>query len=954
MELSRRSLLGGMVGGVAAGALPGVAVAEPGHTAEPGHGRPALDNKMQTDHAWARFLAEQDLVWQRVPRTWYEGPFLGNGFLGSLVYQEPGQNALRFTVHHSQVQDHRPEFGNEWGVARLPVGNLTLAPVGQITGVDLRLDLWHAELRGTVTTDQGRLDLRAFIESERSLLAITLRPSAGERAAKLEFTPSDALSPRTIREDPPADFPLNPDPESRAEDGVNLVVQPMLAGGQTATAYVERAQYGERTLYLTVAHTYPETTAEQHALDTIRRAPGVDRLTVEHRDWWHAFYRKSFVSIPDGLLQSFYWIQLYKVASAARAEAPIMATTGPWLEPTPWPAIWHNLNSQLEYWLVYGSNHLELDPIPRSLSSYQQILIDALRPEYRHDSMGLRRSTDSQFDDAGFVGAPTYSSPQPEIGNLPWLVHNAWLTYRHSMDESVLRDVVFPILRRAMNYYLHFLAPGADGRLHLPPTFSPEYGNAPDCNFDLALIRWSCRTLLDSATRLGVDDPLAPRWQEVLDTLVDYPVDGNGFMVGTGEPFAKSHRHYSHMLAVYPLYQVTPDVPANRELIERSLQHWISFEGALRGYSFTGASSISSVLGKGDDALTYLREFVARFAQANTHYYEAGPVIETPLSGAMSIHDMLCQSWGGVLRFFPAVPENWPEVTLHDFRTEGAFLVSGVRRGGVTSFVRIRSLAGEPCRVQPGIAGRLVVSALSGPDPNWRDLGDGTIEIDLGRDGDVVVYAAGTRPDFVIAPVPVTEPAPPWGLQPLPPTGPVAQVELEGHFDNDAITSEFYMGDGDFDGAGNTYPAAVLPQTGGVTDDGIPFLFVNGVEGTRNNVTAAGQTIPVPAGRYARLHLLGASDNGNTDATMTVGYADGSTAELPLQLTDWKNDPAYAETEAVRAPQHHTPTGAKDVQVAIFHQDVDLDPATELASVTLPTLTGPRPHLFAISLEKPT
>jgi len=945
MELSRREFLGGVV---AAGALPATiaipAAAEP-DTAE-SHG---LDNRMRSDQQWARFLAGQDLVWQRVPRTWYEGPFLGNGFLGSMVYQEPGRNALRFTVHHSQVQDHRPRFGNEWGVARLPVGNLALEPVGTITGADLRLDLWNAELRGTITTDKGSIKVTAFVESGRSLLAVTIRPSAGEKGAKLAFMPSEALSPRTIREDPPATFELNPDPVPSVEDGVNLVVQPMVAGGQTATAHVRRGD----TLYLTVAHSYPETTAAQHVLDTIRQAPPPHRLTAEHRKWWHAFYRKSFVSVPDGLLQSFYWIQLYKLASAARAEAPIMATTGPWLEPTPWPSVWNNLNSQLEYWPVYGSNHLELDPIPRSLGSYRQILVDALRPEYRHDSMGLRRSTDAQFDDAGSVGSPAYSA-DPEIGNLPWLLHNAWLTYRHSMDESVLRDVVFPVLRKAMNYYLHFLAPGADGRLHLPPTFSPEYGAAPDCNYDLGLIRWSCRTLLDAATTLGIDDPLAPRWQEVLDMLVDYPVDANGFMVGTGVPFAKSHRHYSHMLAVYPLYQVTPDTPANRDLIERSLHHWISFEGALRGYSFTGASSISSVLGKGDDARTYLREFVARFAQPNTHYYEAGPVIETPLSGAQSMHDMLCQSWGGVIRIFPAVPSAWRDVTLHDFRTEGAFLVSAVRKAGVTKFVRVHSLAGAPCRVRPGIAGRLTVRALSGPNPRWRDLGDGVIEIDVTRGHEVVIHAKDSRSDLVIAPVRVSEPSPPWGLQPLPPSGATTQVPLDAYFDNDAITSEFYMGDGDFDGAGNTYPAAALPQTGGVTDDEIPFLFVNGVEGSKNNVTAAGQTIEVPAGGYGRLHLLGASDSGNANTTMTARYADGSTASLPLQLTDWKAGPAYGETEAVRAPQFHSRTGAKDVKVAIFHQVVDVDPARQLVALTLPATATPRAHLFALTLEKPT
>ena len=84
-----------------------------------------------------------------MPTNWYEGPFLGNGLLGAVVYHEPGRNALRFNVHHSEVQDHRPQFGTTCGLARLPVGHFTLEPVGTITGVDWRLDLWNAELRGT-------------------------------------------------------------------------------------------------------------------------------------------------------------------------------------------------------------------------------------------------------------------------------------------------------------------------------------------------------------------------------------------------------------------------------------------------------------------------------------------------------------------------------------------------------------------------------------------------------------------------------------------------------------------------------------------------------------------------------------------------------------------------------------------------------------------------------------
>lgn len=116
-------------------------------------GRPwKLRDTMTTDRAWEGFLRGQDLLWSKVPTLWYAGPFLGDGLLGTMVYQEPNTQHIRFTVQHGRVQDHRPEFGSGWGTARLPVGHLTLEPVGTITAVDWRLSLWNAELTGTVTT----------------------------------------------------------------------------------------------------------------------------------------------------------------------------------------------------------------------------------------------------------------------------------------------------------------------------------------------------------------------------------------------------------------------------------------------------------------------------------------------------------------------------------------------------------------------------------------------------------------------------------------------------------------------------------------------------------------------------------------------------------------------------------------------------------------------------------
>jgi alpha-L-fucosidase 2 len=769
-DITRRAVLGGAVAGAAASAIPALpAAAAP--VSDLHHDSGWLRDRID----WAAFLAGSDLVWKKMPTIWYDGPFLGNGFLGSGIYAEPGQNAIRFNVQHTQVQDHRPEFGSLFGLARLPIGYLTLEPVGTITAIDWRQDLWNAELRGTITTDKGTLTLRAFVHTNRSVLLVDVTPTEGERAYRWVFHPGTAVSPRTdpkFNQKPPEGYTANPAPVVTKRHDVELITQPLLAGGEHATAWREVKRGHTRTLYATVAWSHPDKGATERVYRNVLWSSAIpgSLFQLDHRAWWHDYYRKSFLSIPDGRLQSFYWIQLYKVASAARREAPVMATCGPWLEPTPWPATWWNLNVQLEYWLIHGSNHLELDAPTRAIDEFRQNLIDQVKADVRYDSAGIPRTTDmtlrngAGFGNAGYaVGIPGQQPPTPEVGNLTWALHNVWLSYRHTMDERILRNIVFPLLKRTINYYRHFLTTGTDGKLHLPFTFSPEYGvNSVDTNYDLALIRWGATTLLESARILRIDDALIPAWRELLAKLVDYPVNENGYMIGADVPFAKSHRHYSHLLQVYPLYQVTWEKPEYRALIEKSLKHWVSFEGALQGYTFTGAASISAQMLKGDDAAFYLGELLRRFIQPNTMYKESGPVIETPLSGAQTIHDMLCQSWGDVIRVFPALPAAWQDATLHNFRTQGAFLLSAVRKAGKTQWVRVRSEAGAPCVVRTGISGQLTVRGR-GCDPHWQQLPNGDIKINLRKGDEALIHAKGTRPDLTVAPVPANAVTPPWG-----------------------------------------------------------------------------------------------------------------------------------------------------------------------------------------------
>lgn len=720
---------------------------------------------------WPAFLSRQDLIWEQLPRQWNEGAFVGNGQLGMMVYATLTDNRLDFHLGRADVTDHRkaPDRKTSMGVSgasvmfdfpRLDLGRMALRPAGKILDGTMRQDLWNAEITTTVKTDLGELKIRAVTLRDRMAQVIevtsTERTASGQQAPwKWEFLPGLADSPRSITHSDQAkkqNYQSNPPPQLTQIDGIPVCVQALLAGGDYATAWHEEKSPDAQSSRLTLStanevpasgKSAPLAVAEVRAT---AQMPMADLLSA-HRAWWHAYYPASFLSIPDARLESFYWIQIYKLAAAWRPEAPAIDLFGPWFRLSQWPGVWWNLNIQLTYWPIYAGNRLEIG------RNYLDLV-------------------DTQFDTT-FAGAFKGKT----LGDFAWALHNYWWQLRFAGDWPSVQTRWTPKAKSMAAAYIARLEKNAAGKLGLPNMGSPEYhgfATFNDTNYNLGLLRWLLNALLEADARSGQPPaPEAAEWKRILAELVDYPADANGLMIGSNQSVDESHRHFSHLLPLYPLYQMDPDNPTDRELLIRTSKHWhgIGDGKALAGYSFTGGAAIYASLGLGNEAHAMLNDFLNNVRGGgkvlpNTMYVESGgknPVIETPLSAASSTMDLLLQSWRGKIRVFPSVPAAWSDAVFHHLRAMDGFLVSAKREAGKTVWIAVRSEAGQPCVIKvPDWRGAL--DSLGARPFQVTEQAPGEYAVDLGKGEEILLRPAGSQAQPIVQAL-LPAPSNPFGVK---------------------------------------------------------------------------------------------------------------------------------------------------------------------------------------------
>lgn len=450
---------------------------------------------------------------------------------------------------------------------------------------------------------------------------------------------------------------------------------------------------------------------------------------AEQTDWWNAYWEKCQIHLPDPILETQWYLEMYKFGAASRKDAPPICLQAVWTadngQTPPWRGDFHNdLNTQLSYWPGYSANHLEESRVFTDwLWKIKDNGEDFTRRFFKVE--GLNVPCIATLEGKAIGGWSPYSHQPTTSG---WLAHHFYQQWKYEADADFLENQAYPWVKEVARYFENISMKTTDNKRKLPLSTSPEINdNELDAwfqkttNYDLANIRFTYTAAIEMADALGLKED-ATHWRKQLEEWPDFASDSTGLTIAPGYPLAESHRHLSHMLAFHPFGLL--DISQGKEvesLIKRSIHHveelgnefWI-------GYTYTWLANMQARIFDGDAAARNLHIFIKAFCSPNSFHLNGDQLkkgytsftyrpftLEGNFAFASAIQEMLMQSHTGIIRVFPAIPEGWREASFDKMRAIGGFLVSANYQNGKVQSITIQSEKGGILKVLNPFTGQI-------------------------------------------------------------------------------------------------------------------------------------------------------------------------------------------------------------------------------------------------------